>query len=139
MNERGSILLRIIPHEQFYYVQLRKKTNSPRNVKKLLSDDGNGDESNVRADRSRGCDREDGNSGELSGEATPPFKASTTLTENGSLGKIVATKGSATDSQSLYARVISLSSWKNASLAQFSDYIHMIFFSITSPSNFTEA
>ncbi|KAL3732966.1 hypothetical protein ACJRO7_022483 [Eucalyptus globulus] len=83
---------------------LRKKNNSPRNAKKLLSDDSDGDESNVRPNRSRGCDGEDGNSGELSGEVTPPFKASTTLTENGSMGKIKATKGSATDSQSLYAR-----------------------------------
>ncbi|KAF8023056.1 hypothetical protein BT93_F0522 [Corymbia citriodora subsp. variegata] len=104
MNERGAILFKIIPHEQSYYVQLRKKNNSPRNAKKLLSDNDDGDESNVRPNRSRGCNGENSNSGKLNGELTPSFKTSTALTDNGNIGKIIATKGSAMDSQSLYAR-----------------------------------
>lgn len=116
-NESGSILFRIIPHRQSYYMQLTKNTNSPRNAKKLLSENDNRDESNDRPNSSSSCNREDGNSGELNGELTPPFKASTALTENGNIEKIIATRGSATDPQSLYARVISSSSWKHISLA----------------------
>ncbi|KAF8023055.1 hypothetical protein BT93_F0521 [Corymbia citriodora subsp. variegata] len=83
---------------------LRKKTKGPRNAKKLLSDDTDGDESNVRSNGSSTCSSEDSDSGELNGELTPPFKASVTLAEDGNVGKIKASKGSATDPQSLYAR-----------------------------------
>lgn len=83
---------------------LREKIKGPRNVKKLLSDDTDGDESNIRPNGSSTCSSEDSDSGELSGELTPPSKTSTTLAENGNRGKINASRGSATDPQSLYAR-----------------------------------
>lgn len=116
-NESGSIPCTIIPHEQSYYMQLRKKIKGPRNAKKLLSDDFDGDESDVRPNGSSTCSSEDSDSGKLNGELTPPVKASTTLAENGNMGKVKAARGSATDPQSLYARVISLSSWKHVAHA----------------------
>ncbi|XP_048129673.1 transcription factor bHLH87-like [Rhodamnia argentea] len=83
---------------------LRKNIKGPRNPKKLPSDDNDRDGSNVRPNGSSTCSSEDRDSGELNGGLIPPFKASTTLTENGNIGKIKATRGSATDPQSLYAR-----------------------------------
>ncbi|KAI6687989.1 hypothetical protein NL676_024817 [Syzygium grande] len=86
-------------------LSLRKKIKGPRNAKKLLSDDFDGDESDVRPNGSSTCSSEDSDSRKLNGELTPPFKASTTLAENGNMGKVKAARGSATDPQSLYARV----------------------------------